>query len=73
MEEAKRSEAVLKDAEKGAGLTEIQSIVNQEEHWIGIIKSKLTQVRPNTVIVEKDIGYIRRLRSWTSSARRASS
>ena len=41
----------------GAGLTEIQSIVNQEEHWIGIIKSKLTQVRPNIVIVEKDIGY----------------
>ena len=39
------------------GLTEIQSIVNQEEHWIGIIKSKLTQVRPNIVIVEKDIGY----------------
>ena len=28
----------------GAGLTEIQSIVNQEEHWIGIIKSKLTHL-----------------------------
>ena len=41
----------------GGGLTEIQSIVNQEEHWISIIKSKLTQVRPNIVIVEKDIGY----------------
>ena len=26
----------------GGGLTEIQSIVNQEEHWIIIIKSKLT-------------------------------
>jgi hypothetical protein len=41
----------------GGGLTEIQSIVNQEENWISIIKSKLTQVRPNIVIVEKDIGY----------------
>jgi 1-phosphatidylinositol-3-phosphate 5-kinase len=40
-----------------AGLTEIQSIVDQEEHWIEIIRQKLTQVKPNIIIVEKDVGY----------------
>jgi len=38
-------------------LTEIQSLVDQEEHWIEIIRQKLTQVRPSIIIVEKDVGY----------------
>jgi hypothetical protein len=38
-------------------LSEIESIVSQEEHWIGIIKNKLTQVKPSIIIVEKDINY----------------
>ena len=42
---------------EGPNLTEIQSIVDQENSWIEIIKSKLTQVKPNIIIVEKDVGY----------------
>ncbi len=42
---------------ESAGLTEIQSLVDQENDWIEIIKKKLTQVKPNIIIVEKDVGY----------------
>jgi hypothetical protein len=32
-------------------------MVEQEDDWIKIIKQKLTQVKPNIIIVEKDVGY----------------
>ena len=39
------------------GFTDIQSVVDQEEYWVDIVKQKLTQVKPNIIIVEKDVGY----------------
>ncbi len=38
-------------------LTELQGLVDQEKHWLDIIQQKLTQVHPNIIIVEKDVGY----------------
>lgn len=37
--------------------TSLQTLIEQENNWINIIKEKLTQVKPNIIIVEKDVGY----------------
>ena len=48
--------SVKKGEEKGL-FTDIECLVEQEDHWVEIIKQKLTLVKPSLIIVEKDVGY----------------
>jgi 1-phosphatidylinositol-3-phosphate 5-kinase len=35
----------------------LQTIIDQENDWNAIIKERLTQLKPNIIIVEQDVGY----------------
>ena len=38
-------------------ISDISTVIDQEQYQVNIIKEKLTQVRPDIIIVEKDVSF----------------
>lgn len=37
--------------------TDINSVINQEDHYLEILSDKIKLIAPNVIVVEKDISY----------------